>query len=170
MRIRKAYTAEYERLLDIWEESVRATHNFLREEHIQYYRSRIVGAYFPGVELYVGEGDDGVAEAFMGVVPPMEQYVGKDFVSRPAHLSMLFVHPANHGKGIGRTLVQYAVDLYGDLAADVNEQNPGAFQFYQKCGFVQTGRSETDEEGNPFPILHLFRTAQGTHVDSDSLG
>jgi putative acetyltransferase len=38
---------------------------------------------------------------------------------------------------------------------DVNEQNPDAITFYLKYGFKIISRSETDSEGNPYPILHL---------------
>jgi putative acetyltransferase len=39
----------------------------------------------------------------------------------------------------------------------VNEQNEGACAFYRKLGFRQVGRSELDDSGRPFPILHLAR-------------
>ena len=38
---------------------------------------------------------------------------------------------------------------------DVNEQNPGAYHFYKRMGFTVYERSETDDQGNPFPILRL---------------
>lgn len=37
----------------------------------------------------------------------------------------------------------------------VNEQNPAVLGFYKHMGFTLTGRSETDEQGNPYPILTL---------------
>jgi hypothetical protein len=43
---------------------------------------------------------------------------------------------------------------------DVNEQNPGVCRFYQACGFVVEGRSELDDAGRPFPLLHLRLSAQ----------
>lgn len=38
---------------------------------------------------------------------------------------------------------------------DVNEQNPQAVGFYKHMGFDTFKRSEFDEQGNPFPILHM---------------
>lgn len=38
---------------------------------------------------------------------------------------------------------------------DVNEQNAQARGFYEHEGFEVIGRSETDEQGEPFPILHM---------------
>lgn len=37
----------------------------------------------------------------------------------------------------------------------VNEQNPAVLGFYKHMGFTLTGRSEMDEQGNPYPILTL---------------
>jgi putative acetyltransferase len=40
---------------------------------------------------------------------------------------------------------------------DVNEQNDGAIGFYGHLGFEVTGRSEFDDQGRPYPLLHLRR-------------
>jgi putative acetyltransferase len=37
----------------------------------------------------------------------------------------------------------------------VNEQNTAAVAFYKACGFVVEGRSELDETGRPYPLLHM---------------
>jgi len=41
------------------------------------------------------------------------------------------------------------------LLLDVNERNRQALAFYEAHGFVITGRSDTDADGRPFPLLHL---------------
>lgn len=38
---------------------------------------------------------------------------------------------------------------------DVNEQNVQGVGFYTHKGFDIFKRSELDEQGNPFPILHM---------------
>lgn len=158
MDIRKAVEAEYDLLVEIWEAAVRATHDFLSEAHICYYRSRIRTDYLPGADIYVAaEETDGPPLAFMGLTPPLTAEVDGKQHTQPAHLAMLFVHPGGHGRGLGRALVEHAAGLYGELHTDVNEQNPGALRFYRKCGFEVTGRSATDGEGNPFPLLYLRR-------------
>lgn len=157
MKIITASESDYERMLEIWEAACRASHDFLTEDNIAFYKERMVSSYFKGVELWLALKWTGRAVAFMGVQPPLQGIINGKDIDRPAHLSMLFVHPRSHRRGFGRALVEHALKLYGPLAADVNEQNPGARRFYERCAFVVTGRSETDEEGNPFPILHLFR-------------
>ncbi|ERK47335.1 hypothetical protein [Faecalitalea cylindroides] len=42
-----------------------------------------------------------------------------------------------------------------DLA--VNEQNPLAKEFYEHMGFIVYKRTETDEQGNPYPLLYMKR-------------
>jgi putative acetyltransferase len=41
------------------------------------------------------------------------------------------------------------------MTTDVNEQNLVARHFYAACGFVVEGRSELDDAGRPFPLLHM---------------
>lgn len=46
----------------------------------------------------------------------------------------------------------------GTLGGDVNEHSPRAVSFYLANGFVIHSRSETDGQGNPFPLLHLIES------------
>ncbi|WP_353736292.1 hypothetical protein [Shewanella sp.] len=49
----------------------------------------------------------------------------------------------------------YAVKYQGATKVDVNEQNPQALGFYEHVGFKLVGRSPTDSQGKPFPLLHM---------------
>ncbi|WP_153977020.1 acetyltransferase [Paenibacillus xylanilyticus] len=132
---------DHAKLVAIWERAVRATHTFLAEEDIVFYKS-VVSEALSGMEVWEAVDSAGEPVAFMGLD-------GK-------HIEMLFVDVDQHGQGVGRMLVTHAIDLKGnDIKVDVNEQNEGAARFYTRMGFVQTGRSELDGSGNPFPILHL---------------
>ena len=59
---------------------------------------------------------------------------------------MLFLLPAERGKGIGRKLVQYGILNYGIREVTVNEQNPQAVGFYKHLGFETYKKTERDEE------------------------
>jgi putative acetyltransferase len=65
------------------------------------------------------------------------------------------VDPDVHGRGVGRALLQHARALRPDLTVSVNEQNARARGFYEAMGFRAVGRSETDPEGRPFPLIHM---------------
>ena len=49
---------------------------------------------------------------------------------------------------------------YGVKSLTVNEQNPQAVGFYAHMGFQTARRSETDEQGGPYPILYMERTVE----------
>jgi putative acetyltransferase len=67
----------------------------------------------------------------------------------------LFIDPDSFRKGAGRRLLDHARTLKGHLTLDVNEQNPQAVRFYEACGFQVVGRSPVDDQGRPFPLLHM---------------
>lgn len=132
--------SEYPSLVDIWRSAVLATHDFLAEEHLAQIESALAPTYFPAVTLVVAERD-GHPIGFAGVAD--------------GNLEMLFVSDAARGGGIGSALLADAIAHHGVTRVDVNEQNPGAHGFYLSRGFTQTGRSEVDGSGLPYPILHL---------------
>lgn len=59
--------------------------------------------------------------------------------------------------GIGKELVLMAFRNFNIRYVDVNEQNPQAEGFYRHLGFRTFERTETDGQGNPFPILKMER-------------
>lgn len=127
-------------LARVWEESVRASHDFLSEKDIESLRP-LVCHYFGQIEHLLVASCEARAVAFMGI--------------QGEKIEMLFIAPPYMGKGLGRQLVQHAIGLYGTSAVDVNEQNPQARDFYLHMGFETYERTETDEQGNPFPILKM---------------
>lgn len=131
----------FDRLADLWEASVRATHDFLPDGYIERLRPLVREQYLGFVELRAWRDSDGHIQGFAGV------HDGK--------LEMLFVDPACCGQGIGKALLATVVEELGVREVDVNEQNPQAVGFYLKQGFVQAGRSEVDGQGDPYPLLHL---------------
>ena len=49
------------------------------------------------------------------------------------------------------------LEHYAIREVTVNEQNPAALGFYRHFGFREYRRTETDEEGGPYPLLYLRR-------------
>ena len=134
-------SGEDERLIEVWEASVRATHDFLSESDIQYLKPLILPA-LRGVDKLFGVYDEsGVVAGFAGTAG------GK--------IEALFVHPSWHRLGAGRRLVRHAVKTLGATKVDVNEQNEKAVAFYLRLGFLIEGRSDVDSMGLPFPLIHM---------------
>jgi len=140
--IRAATAADEPRVTEVWEAAVRATHDFLAEGDIIFFRS-FMPAMFGRLNVRVIERD-GHIEGFIATAWH--------------HVEALFVNPALHGQGLGRRLLDQVIAEVPSRSAwtvDVNEQNPQAKRFYQRYGFVETGRSELDASGRPFPLLHM---------------
>ncbi len=143
MTIRSSKPSDLPVLFDIWHDAVRATHSFLSEKDIAFYAQQVRDAYLPSCPFWVAVGPDDTPRGFLGMTG------GK--------IDALFIHPRHHGQGIGRALIDHAASISSHLTVDVNEQNEGACAFYTKLGFRRTGRSELDDSGQPFPLLHLAR-------------
>jgi len=147
--IRRLRTTDVPMLLPLWERSVRATHHFLTEADIEFYRPLVLDLLSTGtLEFWVLSEEDSGLIGFLGV---------------SAHsVEALFLDPDHRRRGWGRRLVEHAQTLSRvGLAVDVNEQNAAARRFYQALGFVVVGRSEVDDMGRPHPVLHLRRAAPG---------
>ncbi|SDX04499.1 acetyltransferase [Lysobacter enzymogenes] len=140
MPIRERQAADHPRLLELWERSVRATHDFLSDADIAELRPQVRDIYFDAVEIWIYEDAAGLA-GFIGL--------------SGAQVEMLFLEPERRGQGIGTRLLDHARGLRGALTVDVNEHNPQAHGFYRRYGFVDTGRSPLDGQGRPFPLIHM---------------
>ena len=143
VRIRPSRPADVPALLDIWRAAVRATHHFLSQADFHEIARIVAELYLPNADLAVAADGDDRPLGFMGMTG--------------SHIDSLFIDPACHGNGLGRAMVEHAARLCGPLTVDVNEQNGQAVGFYRKMGFTQTGRSATDDDGRPYPLLHLRR-------------
>jgi putative acetyltransferase len=138
IELRQSIPADADILLKVWRNAVDASHDFLSPDD----RAAIdplVADYVCKAPLLVAVLD-GIPVAFMGVT---EQKIDS-----------LFVDPKAQGLGVGRNMIE-RVPL--PATVDVNEQNQRAVAFYRHLGFDVNGRSELDDQGRPYPLLHLRR-------------
>lgn len=139
-QIRLATPEDYPRIMEIWESSVRATHDFLLEDDLSYFKRAIPTDYLPQLIVYL--------------LMLQDQPIAFASVSE-GNLEMLFVHNDYRSKGYGKILFQFMDETKGITKVDVNEQNHQAIGFYEKLGFRKTGRSEKDGSGKNYPIVHM---------------
>lgn len=141
LRIQEESDADFSEITAVWEASVRATHHFLREEDIIFYKSMFLNGKIRPKHLICVRNESHTLLAFMGIS-------GKE-------IEMLFLHPGCRAQGLGKRQVLHAINEYGVNRVDVNEQNDQAVGFYQKMGFIVEKRDAADGMGKPYPILHL---------------
>ena len=134
------------RVVEIWRDAVDATHDFLTPEDRRALDDEVC-SFLPAAPLWLARSGDGEILGFMLLTP----------TESGAHMDALFIDPVAHGQGVGRALVAHAIALHGAITTDVNAQNPGAIGFYHAMGFVETGRSELDDQGRAYPLIHLSR-------------
>lgn len=137
--IRERIAADNPHLVAIWLRSVRATHRFIGEQQLAELQP-LVERYLPALSVWVAD-IAGLAGGFIAL--------------DDNKVEMLFIDAEQRGKGLGSALLDHVRARHDGLVLDVNEQNPQAVGFYQRYGFVVTGRSPRDGQGNPYPLLHM---------------
>ena len=140
-RMARARVEQFPDLVNIWEASVRATHHFLSEEDIQFFKPRILHEYLHALTVICYMDVDDTIQGFIGTAQDK--------------IEMLFLRPECIGRGLGKRLIEYAINNLEVCKVDVNEQNTDATEFYKHLGFEVTSRSPVDGTGKPYPILHM---------------
>jgi putative acetyltransferase len=138
--IRLSRPADAERIIAIWRAAVDATHDFLAPQDRRAL-DQLICELLPGMPLCLAVDEADRPLAFMLI--------------DNGHMEALFVDPVWHGQGLGATLVRHGLNLHPRMTTDVNEQNAQAIGFYERMGFVPTGRSPVDGQGRPYPLIHL---------------
>jgi putative acetyltransferase len=133
--------SDYPELARLWEDSVRATHDFLPSSYISMLKSMVLNQYLDAVMLICSKDTRQRITGFAGIA------AGK--------VEMLFIDPEHRGQGLGKLLLTHAIEHFHADELDVNEQNLQALGFYLKQGFEVIGRSEVDGMGQPYPLLHM---------------
>lgn len=127
--------------MEVWENSVKATHLFLSNEEVENIKKYVPQAISTVSHLVIIENESCGPIAFMGI--------------EGTKLEMLFIKNSERGKGLGKQLLNYGIENYNVNELAVNEQNPNAKDFYEYMGFKTYKRTELDEQGNPYAILYM---------------
>ena len=128
-------------LLEVWEDSVKATHTFLSNEEIEKIKEYVPQALSDITHLIIATDKNENPIAFMGI--------------EENKLEMLFIKNNERGKGLGKRLLNYGIANYNVNELAVNEQNLVAKGFYEHMGFRVYQRNELDDQGNSYPVLYM---------------
>ena len=137
----QATPADYPQVLQLWEQSVRATHHFLKAADLQFYK-KIIPENLVQVDLRLWQ----VADELIG-------FSG----THQTELVMLFLAPAFIGRGYGQQIINQLDCQQRLQTVTVNQQNTVAKRFYDKQGFVPISVAPVDGFGKPYPIMQLHR-------------
>lgn len=132
-----SYKAE---ILSVWENSVKATHQFLLESDFEDYKNMLQNFDFKNLDVFCLK-NNGRIVGFIGL--------------HSEKIEMLFLKSDCIGKGLGRQLTDFAFENFKVNYVDVNEQNQKATEFYRKLGFESFERTEKDDMGKSYPILKM---------------
>ncbi|HTN46067.1 MAG TPA: GNAT family N-acetyltransferase [Flavipsychrobacter sp.] len=127
-------------VLAVWEKSVLATHGFLTPADFEEIKELVSHIDFSGFQVFCLTAGSFVI-GFIGVVDHK--------------VEMLFLDPSYFGQGLGRKLLDFAVEKLHANQLDVNEQNTKALQFYQRFGFEVFERTDQDDQGRNYPLLRM---------------
>ena len=98
VQIKERNSVLIQKLLDVWEGSVKATHLFLSGDEINNIKQYVPQALKDVPVLVISENKYGNPMGFMGIADKM--------------LEMLFVSNEYRGQGIGKQLLQYGIENY----------------------------------------------------------
>lgn len=139
-KIEKYTDNDKKQVLDVWEKSVLATHDFLSPKDFEEIKSFLQTFNFNEIEVYCLKHNNVVA-GFIGLTE--------------RKIEMLFLSPDYIGKGLGKKLIHFALSELNANKVDVNEQNTKAVKFYEKIGFQTYERTEKDDQGKEYPLLRM---------------
>lgn len=127
--------------LEVWEDSVKATHLFLSNDEIKNIKEYVPQAIWGVSHLVIIENENNQSITFMEI--------------EDRKLEMLFIRNSKIGEGLGKKLLNYGIENYNVNELVVNEQNLNAKGFYEYIGFRTFKRTELDEQGNLYSILYM---------------
>ena len=122
--IRAYRTEDTDAVVSVWRAATALAHPFLADAFVTQEADNLRNIYVHIAETWVLE-EDGEPVGFIALIGD--------------EIAGLFLQPSCHGRGLGRALVDHAVDLRGPLRVEVFERNAIGRRFYERYGFVEVG-------------------------------
>ncbi len=142
--VRPYRPADDDSIIAVWLASSKIAHPFLTDDFISREKGRMRDDHLRKAETWVFEHDERV----LGFIAVIGNEVGG-----------IFVHPGAQRKGIGKALMDVAVQLRGEVFLDVFKSNWLGRSFYDRYGF--SIEYEHIHEETRQPLLRLCYPPHG---------
>ena len=119
--IRNLENKDIDKIMDIWLKSTIKAHDFISEEYWKNSYTTVKDVYIPIAETFVYKDHDDI-KGFISIIN--NEFIGALFVDIDAQ-----------GNGIGKSLIDYAMDKYKKLNLAVYKDNKKSVEFYIHRGF-----------------------------------
>lgn len=137
--------ADLEACMAIWRAASEAGHPFLSSADLDADAELIRQRYIPSASITVAE----LNGAPVGFIAAAGNYI-----------AALFVHPDQHRKGIGSSLLDLIAAQHETIEVDVYFDNTAGRAFYSARRFEEFLCSQRDERGRALRVLRLRRPMQ----------
>ena len=117
--IRPLQEADLDTVVDLWLKSSIKAHSFIEASFWEGQVNAMREVYIPSADTWVADYE-GMLVGFVSLNEEM--------------LAALFVHPFFQGNGIGKQLLQFAMEQSDSLVLSVYKENKRAMDFYRKQG------------------------------------
>ena len=131
--VRKYKDEDLKDVISSWENASKLAHSFLSKEFLDKERYNIPNVYLPNADTWVAE----CKEKVIGFIALIGNEVGA-----------IFVDPKFHSTGVGRSLMNKAQELHGDLKVEVFQDNTIGRKFYSSYSFELISKKIHIETGN----------------------
>lgn len=131
--IKNMVNKDLDRIMDIWLESTIKAHDFIPKEYWHNSYNIVKNVYIPMAKTFVYE-DDKCIKGFISIIN--NEFIGA-----------LFVATDYQGSGIGKELINYAIDRYKKLNLAVYKDNKKSVEFYINRGFKIVKEQINEDSG-----------------------
>ena len=139
--IRNIENKDMDKIMDIWLKSTIKAHDFIDEGYWNKNYDTVKDVYIPMSDTFVYEDEENI-KGFISIIN--NEFIGA-----------LFVDIDCQGNGIGKKLINYAMNKYKKLNLAVYKDNKKSVDFYMNRGFKIVKEQEDEDSGYKEYIMEI---------------
>lgn len=131
--IRSIQDKDINKVMDIWLRSTIKAHDFILKEYWDNSYNTVKDVYIPMADTFIYEDEESI-KGFISIIN--NEFIGA-----------LFVDIDSQGGGIGKKLINFAIDKYKNLSLAVYKDNVKSVVFYKRMGFTVVKEQVNQDSG-----------------------